>query len=65
MELRGQSEFMTGKRPLQREGITESFRRTCEVSAEHADMKIGGNTKYSFRPMGESFFIYKEGAVYA
>ena len=54
LELRGQSEFMTGKRPLQREGITESFRRTCE----HADMKIGGNTKYSFRPMEESFFIY-------
>ena len=58
MELSGQSEFITGKRPLQRECITESFRRTCEVSAEHADMKIGGNTKYSFRPMEESFFIY-------
>ena len=27
--------------------------------------EIGGYTKYSFRPMGESFFIYKEGAVYA
>ena len=58
MELRGQSEFMTGKRPLQREGITESFRRTCEVTAAHPDMKIGANTKYSFRPMEESFFIY-------